>query len=38
MIDVLNKIPITPTLIKRTKIGKAINYILKADNFNKKIM
>ena len=35
MVQVLNKLPITWNLLKKTKIGKAINSILKAQMFDK---
>ena len=37
MIDVLNIIPITANLIKKTKIGKAINHILKSNVFDERL-
>ena len=37
IIDVLNKIPINTNIIKKTKIGKVINHILKANIFDEKL-
>ena len=34
MVNVLNILPINANLIKRTKIGKSINHILKANIFD----
>ena len=33
----LNKIPINTNIIKKTKIGKVINHILKANIFDEKL-
>lgn len=33
MVQVLSKLPISANLLKKTKIGKAVNYILKGDYF-----
>ena len=37
MVHVLNIIPINANLIKRTKIGKIINHILKKNLFDEKL-
>lgn len=38
MIQALNNLPITASLLKKTKIGKAVNQILKAQPFDQLVM